>query len=213
MHVADDVLVFFATDLSNFLACPQLTLLSRRTAFGGPKPPKYDDPGIPVLQQRGLEHEHAFLAKLRAAGKSITEIVDLNDIYGIDKWRRLHEQTVAAMRSGVDVVYQGTLFNAPWGGRPDFLVRVEVPSELGAWSYEVVDTKLAREAKAGALLQVLHYAHLVRDVQGVLPEYVHIALGGPDAHEESFRVADYAAYFRSVRRRFEAFVAANPDLA
>jgi uncharacterized protein len=31
---------------------------------------------------------------------------------------------------------------------------VETPSALGVWSYEVIDTKLARETKGGTILQL-----------------------------------------------------------
>ncbi|MEX1181652.1 MAG: TM0106 family RecB-like putative nuclease, partial [Gemmatimonadota bacterium] len=65
----------------------------------------------------------------------------------------------------------------------------------------------------GALLQVLLYADLLAQVQGAPPEHVHIALGGPEPRTESFRVAEYAAYFRSVRERFLAHVQhASPRL-
>ena len=47
----------------------------------------------------------------------------------------------------MNVVYQGTFQNGPWGGRADFLVRVERPGLLGPFSYEVLETKLARSAK------------------------------------------------------------------
>ena len=57
------------------------------------------------------------------------------------------EETLAAMRAGVDVIYQAALEDEVWSGRVDFLRQVHVPSELGAWSYEVFDTKLARETK------------------------------------------------------------------
>ena len=60
MHQLDGRLIFAATDLSNFLACPHLTLLSRRTALGGPKPRHFPDPGLEVVQQRGMEHEQVF---------------------------------------------------------------------------------------------------------------------------------------------------------
>ena len=49
--------------------------------------------------------------------------------------------------------------------RPDSSGKTDRPSRLGAWSYEVHDAKLAREAKGGALLQVLLYAHLLEQVQ------------------------------------------------
>ncbi|MGQ0562144.1 MAG: TM0106 family RecB-like putative nuclease [Gemmatimonadota bacterium] len=93
-----------------------------------------------------------------------------------------------------------------------FLERADRPSALGGWSYDVVDTKLARAAKGGALLQVLLYADLVAQVQGTPPEYVRLALAGPDARIESFRVAETAAYFRSVKRRFLEFVQAQHGL-
>ena len=44
----------------------------------------------------------------------------------------------------------------------DILRRVEVSSALGGWSYEPVDTKLARETKAGTILQLCLYADLKR---------------------------------------------------
>ena len=47
------------------------------------------------------------------------------------------------MQAGADVVYQGFLFDGSWLGYPDFLRKVDRPSKLGSWSYEVIDTKLA----------------------------------------------------------------------
>jgi hypothetical protein len=47
----------------------------------------------------------------------------------------------------------------PWHGRADVLFGVNTPSKLGKWSYEVYDTKLARETKGGTILQLcLYYA-------------------------------------------------------
>ncbi|MGE5761971.1 MAG: TM0106 family RecB-like putative nuclease, partial [Gemmatimonadota bacterium] len=212
MQSLNGKLIFSATDLSNFLACRHLTLLSRRTALGGPKPRQFDDPGLDVLQKRGLEHEQKFLARLREdGGRQIADLSAFHDEpYGLQRYERHAKATLEAMRAGADVVYQGCLFNGSWLGFPDFLRRVERQSELGAWSYEVVDTKLAREAKGGALLQVLLYADLLGAVQGDAPESVHLALGGPEAPYESFRFKHYAAYFRAIRKRFLEWVAAAP---
>lgn len=55
-----------------------------------------------------------------------------------------HQRSLAAMRSGREVIYQGELRSGAFAGFPDFLVRVEGDSALGAWHYEVWDTKLAR---------------------------------------------------------------------
>jgi hypothetical protein len=45
------------------------------------------------------------------------------------------------MSVGRQVIVQGAFLADNWGGRPDVLLRVEVPSSLGDWSYEIVDTK------------------------------------------------------------------------
>ncbi len=204
MHSIENQLVFSATDLSNFLACSHLTLLDRRTARGGPKPRKYDDPALEVLWQRGLEHEQAYLTTLRKdATLSVVEIAEpAKELPRLEYWTQYASATLAALRSGADVIYQGALFDGRWLGRPDFLRKVTAPSKLGDWSYEVIDTKLAREAKGGALLQILLYADLLDSVQGIPPEYVQLELGGPSARRHMFRVTEYAAYFRSIKQRF-----------
>jgi uncharacterized protein len=212
MQSLNGQLIFSATDLSNFLACSHLTLLSRRTALGGPKPRHFPDPGLEVVQRRGLEHEHMFLAGLRGDGGR--HVVDLTRPSGerhASEGYELHARATAeAMQASADVIYQGFLFDGSWLGYPDFLRKVDRASKLGGWSYEVIDTKLAREAKGGALLQVLLYADLLERVQGVAPEFVHLALGDPAAPLVSFRVKHYAAYFRAIRKRFLECVAAAP---
>ena len=66
------------------------------------------------------------------------------------------------MRAGADVIYQATFARDGWRGRADFLIRVDEPSpSLGAWSYEVWDTKLARSAKPAAVLQLTFYSQEV----------------------------------------------------
>jgi hypothetical protein len=40
------------------------------------------------------------------------------------------------------------------------MLRVDAPSALGGWSYQVADTKLARETRAGTILQLGLYSEL-----------------------------------------------------
>lgn len=206
-------LLFAATDLSNFLACSHLTLLNRRTALGGPKPEVYADPGIEVLRTLGKRHEETWLAgQVNGGTKRVTDLggtfVSARDV---ERFQRRADETVAAMKAGVDLIYQGMLLVGDWLGYPDFLVKVPGKSGFGAWSYEVYDAKLSREAKAGALLQVLLYADLLSQVQDAPCERVHLVLGGPDQPVQSFQVHQYAAYYRALRRRFLAHVAGAPS--
>ena len=129
-------------------------------------------------------------------------------------YRAAAEATVAAMRAGAAVIYQAAFFDGRWLGFADFLRRVETPSELGPWSYEVWDTKLARHTKGSAVLQLSLYSEQLAALQGLRPELMHVALGGSARDVDHLRVADYAAYVRTIRRQFEAFTegaAAAPE--
>ena len=195
MKLDGDTLRLTATDLANHLACRHLTTLDRGVAEGRWKPPDWFRPEADVLRQRGIEHERAYLAHLEKQGVVITRLDEL-----IPAAQAL-EQTMAAMRSGAEAIAQATLASGRWFGRADLLRRVALPSKLGAWSYEPLDTKLARETRGGAILQLCLYAELLEDTQGVLPARMYVVPRWPDFHEEAYRVADYIAYHRLVSRR------------
>ena len=72
----------------------------------------------------------------------------------------------------------------------------------GPYHYEVADTKLARHVKASAVLQICSYVDQLERLQGVTPEWLHVALGGSSRTVEHLRVDDYMAYYRTVRDRF-----------
>ena len=216
MRNADGRLVFSATDLSLHLACPHLTTLRRAEACGEITTPlRYDDPRAEALKQRGIEHEQRILERLAAEGRTVATIIAPGAPFARQDLATAAARTADALRRGVDVVYQGRLRSGHgrWSGYPDFLLRVETPSALGAWSYEVADAKLARTARGTALLQLLLYSDLLAALQGHEPERMHLALGGGgDGHiDASFRVVEYAAYYRAVRRTFEAGAEAPPE--
>jgi predicted RecB family nuclease len=208
MQLINGRLVYSATDLVGYLACHHLTTLDRAVLYDRlGRPRRYDD-DLDVLRQRGTEHEQRYLRELEAKGKVSVDVRSGETEYAA---RVEHETaaTLAAMAQGVEVIYQGTFFDGTWLGHPDFLVRVDDPdrpSKLGTYHYEVVDTKLARTAKAGAILQICSYVDQLTRVQGVEPTWMYVALAGSAHRTEAFRVADYMAYYRAVRRRFEAAV-------
>jgi predicted RecB family nuclease len=74
------------------------------------------------------------------------------------------------------------------------------------WHYEVADTKLARSAKASALIQMCSYVDQVTELQGVRPEQVYVVTGGATIEVHAFRTAEMMAYYRRAKARFEAVV-------
>lgn len=206
MQLLDGALVLSATDLVGFLLCPHLTQLELAAIRGEVERPTRDDPELDVLTRRGEEHEQAHLERLVANGLSVATIT--TDDHSAEGLRVAQKATLDAMRDGHDVIYQGTFFDGHWLGHADFLHRVDVASDLGPYSYEPEDTKLARRLKASAVLQLCTYADLLSPLQGRAPDTIHALLGNAD--RQSLRLSDYAAYYRSVRARLDEAVAASP---
>jgi uncharacterized protein len=188
--------MFSATEIADFLACHHLTTLERSAAGGAIRKPFFADPGIDLLRTLGIQHEQAYLRDLRGRGLQVVEVP--TDV----PWSAATARTVDALQQGVDALYQATLLEGDWRGRADFLVRVNEPSALGAWSYEVVETKLARSTKARAVIQLCFYSDLLALIQGREPRWMHVVLGGY-SEPERLQVSHYLAYFRKVKGEFE----------
>jgi predicted RecB family nuclease len=208
MRTLGSGLEFAASDLARHGACRHLTVLDLSVATGLRAAPSYHDPTVDILAQRGLEHERRYVDGLR--GKGFT-VVDLSDLSGGAPTETALDATLDALRSGADVVVQPTLRHEKWFGRPDVLRRVDaLASALGAWSYEVVDTKLAEETRGATVLQLAVYSDLLSHLQGVLPECFYVVTPDPTAPVQTYRVQDYAAYFRLLRKRLETATRETP---
>ena len=210
MQRVDGRLVYSATDLVGYLECAHLANLERAAVWGHLTRPVRSDPVLDRIAQRGLEHEQRFLESLHGDGVTVVEVERDESLPHRERRIQGRDETLAAMRDGAAVIYQAVLFDDRRFGYADFLLRVEQPSDLGAWSYEVWDTKLARHATASAVLQLCLYSDMVRELQGRQPDEMHLALGGVQRETVSFRVADYAAYYRLAAREFEAFLDSGP---
>lgn len=186
-----------AGDLAGHLACRHLTSLNRAAAAGEIEVPAWRDPRLEALRERGFQHERDYAAHLAAQGREVVQAAGVDD-------------TVRALRAGADVLTQADLADGRWNGRADFLLRVDEPSELGPWSYEVADTKLARETRGGTLLQLSLYSDLVARVQGTQPQRMHVVKPGEGFPSEAYRVAEFAAFYRLARRRLEEALANAP---
>ena len=202
MQKLDNAVLFSASDLVHFLSCRHHTALDL-IHLQSPLPTSADSPDAALFQEKGVEHEQAYLALLQKAGRQVVKI----PTSGLLTARV--EATRQAMGSGVDVIYQAVLLKNDWIGYVDFLCRVEIPSNLGEFSYEVFDTKLSKTPTAKHLLQLCVYSDLLEVNQGVAPHGMGLVLG--DMREVHFRVADYLYYYSSILRGFEHFTLQGGD--
>lgn len=145
---------------------------------------------VELVRARGDEHESKVLAGL---GGCVT----------VDRYQP--DATLAAMKQGAPWIYHGFFAHGRLVGEPDFLKRVEVPSALGAFSYEPYDAKLGKHLKPEYVLQLCHYAELLGKVQGRVPASGGVFCGTGEV--ALVRLGDYLEYYRNLLDGFDAFLA------
>ena len=201
MRQVNGQILFSATDLMNYLGCPHCTILDLRRPSDAMGATEVDEEQE-LLQQKGIEHEQRYRDRLIAQGVKVTQVAQ---DAGLDQQI---EETIKAIRRGDPIIYQATLLRAPWHGYIDFLERIEKPSALGPFSYEISDTKLAHSPKPKYLVQLCVYAYLLEEIQGVSPRSVHIVLGNNE--RVSFPLVDFIHYVELARDRFSQYVSDPP---
>lgn len=198
MKTEKNQLLYSPSDLAAHSGCKHLTQLNKKNALGEIEDPEvYTNRVLQMLREKGIEFEENHLQGLKDQGKTLAEINTEDP--------QAETKTLKAMEDGADVIYQARLKEeGKWSGWADFLMKVDKPSNLGDWSYEVWDTKLANETKVGTILQIGLYSERVAQIQGVSPEYMGVIK--PDG-EERYRYDEHAAYIRLVKKNLEHAIA------
>ena len=202
MKYKNNQIIYSPSDLSSHSSCRHLTQLNKQHARGEISDPEvFTNRVLQMLKEKGIEFEDNHLKEIKDQGKTVSEI-STDDPHA-------EKHTIDAMKAGIDVIYQARLKEeGKWSGWADFLKKVDKPSDLGDWSYEVWDTKLANETKAGTILQIGLYSERVAKIQGVTPEYMGVIK--PEG-EEYYRFDEHAAYIRVVKRNLEEAIANHEE--
>ena len=212
-------LVFSASDLVTAASCEYQLLRKLDEKLGrSPKAAFEDDEMLRHDAVLGDLHEHkvldGFVAEFGhwdpAAGRGVYDVVPAETM---DRPTLLakHRESIDALRSGADVVFQAAFFDGQFHGRSDFLVR------QADGSYAVFDTKLARHAKVTALLQLGAYgdqllkAGITPDpaVTLVLGATVPLPGGGFDYVRSHHNLLEILPVFRERRDRFLALTSSH----
>ena len=187
-------------DLVMFLSCNYTTILNNKK-IAGELLSGNNSESSKLFAQKGLEHERSYLKTLKENGREVVEI---------SKKLSLEEriaQTNNAMKSGVEIIYQGVLYDGLWRGDADFLIKCDKNSKLGNYSYEVLDTKLSKKAEVKHIMQLCVYSELLSHTQGNMPKKIHLFLG--NGKQYSFKITDYIYYYKYVKERFLKFIRDN----
>ena len=204
MFLLDHVIVYSASDLAKAASCEFATLRALDVKLKRAEATSSSDPMLERAAELGDLHEHKVLDRYRTdfgegvagAGGGVVEI-SADHRYDEPTLIAKREETLAVLRGGADVVFQGSFFDGRFHGRSDFLVR-------RGEAYAVYDTKLARHAKISALLQLAAYAdQLLRGGITVHPQ-VGLILG--DGEESLHDVRDLLPVYLERRVRLQAIL-------
>ncbi|WP_426225186.1 TM0106 family RecB-like putative nuclease [Pseudarthrobacter sp. DSP2-3-2b1] len=217
---AQQDLLFSASDLVAASECEYRTLRILDEKLG--RSPKAEFPDDEMQRRAGAlgdRHEAKVLAGLIAeygawdAGRGA-------GVYSLERGANTrnallakHAETELALRAGADVVFQATFFDGEFLGYADFIVN-EAAGTGAPGRYEVWDTKLARHAKVGALLQLAAYGDQLIGM-GLEPSpRVTLVLGAVVEGEyvrSHHSLPDLLPVFRERRDHFRALTAAHRE--
>ena len=212
-------LVFSASDLVTAASCEYQLLRKLDEKLGrSPKAAFDDDEMLKHAAVLGDRHEHKVLEGFveefghwdPASGRGVYDVVPAQTMDRTTLQAK-HQESLDALRSGADVVFQAAFFDGQFHGRSDFLVR------QADGSYAVFDTKLARHAKVTALLQLAAYGDQLLTagitpspvVTLVLGATVPLPDGGFDNVRSHHKLSEILPVFRERRDRFLALTSAH----
>ncbi len=200
MQRANNKNIHTPIDLVTFLSCSYAAVLNNKKAIGELRSGSNSD-SSKLFAQKGLEHERNYLKLLKERG---SEVVEISKAISLEE--RI-AKTNDAIKKGVEIIYQGVLYDGLWRGDADFLIKYNEMSKLGNHSYEVLDIKLSKNAEAKHIIQLCVYSDLLNNIQGYMPKKMHLYLGDKQHYE--FKVIDYIDYYKYAKEKFLKFTKDN----
>lgn len=192
MFVADDVVVYSASDLAAAARCEFAFLRHFDSKLGRGPAISAEDDLLARTTELGNEHERRTLDRLRDQFGEIAVIG--HPAYTLAGLTAAAEATQRAIADRAPVVYQAAMFDGRFVGFADFLIR-------DGERYRVTDTKLARSPKVTALMQLGAYADALTGAGVPVAPEADLELG--DGTVVHFRVSDLIPVYRAQRAELQ----------
>ena len=193
------------SDLKNFTQCKYLTkndiLFTKKEGKGKELKKSAPTEDSKLVMEKGEEHERKHLNLFKDKYSNYKIINKKNKTE-----KEQFKETVAAIKEGKEMINQAFFMDSDgkFRGYADFLIKVNTESDLGPWSYEVYDTKIARNPKPLHVLQITAYSETLGKIQGSLPKEMHLIAGNDKTH--TFKVNEFIDYFIHTKEIFKNFV-------
>ncbi|MFH1839478.1 MAG: TM0106 family RecB-like putative nuclease [Patescibacteria group bacterium] len=175
-----------ATDFYRYSKCPHWPYYERFATKDEKKLKRaLTDFEIKIMED-GVAHEERVVASLFEE-QSAVEAPQTKDA------EKDFKATLKLMKQGAPLIYQGTLTDKDWSGRPDLLERHEGTSALGEWYYVPVDVKSTHHIHRYQKMQLIFYSILLDRIQRRFPN--EPAIINNDGERLSFEAREFMDKF------------------
>ncbi len=152
--------------------------------------PELNDPWLEIVRKIGIEHEQKVLAKLESEYK----VTKIDDSLSFIERKNLTEK---AIKSNAEIIYQGVLSYQKYNGIPDLLIRKNN-------YYEPCDIKSSFSLKSENIIQICHYAYLLKNQYNLFPNTGSIILRDESKYEVF--IQKYFEYYLHISKSLENFL-------
>ena len=179
----------FASYMDHFEKVISKEILKDQNIHRDPKDSLHD-----VIIGMGNEHEKEIIENLEKQNQIIKIEKDKYDK------KSCIEQTLSAMKSGADKIYQAAIGTNKIFGYVDILEKIEGHSDLGDYHYVPCDIKISTHPKPSAIIQLCCYCDILETIQKALPEKIKIITKDKTTH--LFHTKQFFYFYKFLKQEF-----------
>lgn len=179
----------FASYMDHFEKVVSEEILTNQNIHRDPRNSLHD-----VIVGMGNEHEKEIIENLERQNQVIKIEKDKNDK------KTCIEQTLSAMKSGADKIYQAAIGTDKIFGYVDILEKAKGRSSFGSYYYTPCDIKIATHPNPSAIIQLCCYCDILETIQKVLPEKIKIITKDKTTHV--FHTKQFFYFYQFLKKEF-----------
>ena len=188
-----DIVKFFESEFASYMDHFEKTVskevIKDQNIHRDPKDSLQD-----VIIGMGNEHEREVIENFEKKNQIIKIEKDKYDK------KSCIEQTLSAMKSGADKIYQAAIGTDKIFGYVDILEKIEGQSGLGDYHYAPCDIKISTHPKPSAIIQLCCYCDILETIQKTLPEKIKIITKDKTIH--TFHTKQFFYFYQFLKQEF-----------
>lgn len=143
-----------------------------------------------ILKKKGKHHEHWLLKLFQ---QQQLKVIDLS-------LSVKYSDTITAIKSGVDIIFQPILIKHQFRGRADFLIKIPEKSCLSYFCFEIWECKIGLTIKSDFLIQTISYIEMLYKIQNKYPKNITIILGNGEKKQRILK--NYKFLYKYFKKQF-----------